>query len=668
MTLIHRLSVGRKLLLLGFLVLGAVLVPAYQSLRQAYDFIGVAERARAGVGPARQLLTLVQLTQQHRGLSAAVLGGNASVATAREAKKEEVMKARSALEARLKQDAVPDAIEQVWRGAADDWQALQSAVDGRRLSAAESSSRHADLIARYFKALDLMLDHTGLILDAEFDSHYLIGATLIRLPFATEALGQTRARGAGFLAEAKLAPEDRAMVASLARASTDQLDGMTAAFGKAFAANPQLKAALSGKLADAQGPIDAALALVKKELVGAETPQYPAPQYIAQFTKAIDGLFVLEEAALEQLDGILNERVASLRRSALLQLCLLGLMAVAVGWLARVIVRSITEPLGRAVQLAQRVAAGDLTGQEQVRGSDEIAAVMHALEAMKDSLHRVLGEVRGNAEGVALVTREIAHGNTDLSRRTEQQAASLEQTASSMEELSGTVKHNADHARDANALAQQASTLAQRGGDSVQQMVATMQGIESSSKKIAHIIGVIDGIAFQTNILALNAAVEAARAGEQGRGFAVVAGEVRSLAQRSAEAAKEIKTLIGASVEQVETGTRVVEEAGLTMQQAVGAIHDVAAALGQITHASAEQSSGLGQMSEAIHHMDQLTQQNASLVEQAAAAAARLDEQAGRLAVMVSTFKLKGAGRSPRHDAAGTISPSAAYRLAKSSG
>ncbi|HKW85427.1 MAG TPA: methyl-accepting chemotaxis protein [Burkholderiaceae bacterium] len=641
MNLIHHLSVGRKLVVLGLLVLATVCVPLYLQLKLSRELIEAADGERRGVDPARKLMKLVQLTQHHRGLSAGVLGGNAALVGKRDEKKQEVAAALGQLDERLKHEALAPGLAQVWKQAGDDWRALESAVDGRRLSAADSSSRHAQLIARYFQVLDLLLDHTGLILDPQADTYYLMSAALTKLPLATEALGQTRARGAGFLAERSVSPEGRATVAGLTRASSDQYESMTNAFAKAFAANPEFKQALSERLQQVREPMQSSLALAQREVVARESLQYPAPQYIESFTRTIDLLFGLEEASLASLEEALAERVSELRRTQWLTFGLLGVMIAGVALLARQVARSITQPLGRAVQLAERVAAGDLTGDDEVRGRDEIAKLMAALKAMKDSLHRIVAEVRGNAEGVAIASREIAQGNADLSRRTEQQAASLQQTASSMEQLTSTVGHNADNAREANTLAQQARELAQRGGSSVQQMVSTMHDIEAGSRRIADIIGVIDGIAFQTNILALNAAVEAARAGEQGRGFAVVAAEVRSLAQRSAEAAREIKSLIGASVTQVGNGTRVVQEAGATMDEAVQAIEHVAIAISQITTASDEQRSGIGQISTTVQHMDELTQQNAALVEQAAAASERLDEQAGRLAKMVNTFRLQ---------------------------
>jgi len=634
------MSVGRKLLLLGLLVLSTVCVPLFLQLKLSRELIAAADSERRGVEPARQLMKLVQLTQQHRGLSAGLLGGNASVASVRESKRDEVEKAIAQLQAYFRDEPIPDNLATVWQQARDDWAQVKSRVDQKQYSATDSSTAHAALIAKQFKTLDLLLDQTGLILDPQADSYYLMSAALTRLPVAAESLGQTRARGAGFLAEGQVTPEGRAMLAGLVRASTDQFEAMTAAFGKAFAANPALEKSLSKTLAEAQVPIQEALALASKEIVGAPTLQYAAPQYIATFTSTIDHLFVLEGAALDELEAMLTERVRALQRTELTQFGLLGLMLLSVGWLARRVVHGITEPLGRAVRLAERVAAGDLTGEEQVQGRDEIAQLLVSLNAMKDSLHRVVGEVRSNAEGVAIAAREIARGNVDLSQRTEQQASSLQQTAASMDEMTSTVRSNADHAQHANVLARQASELACDGGASVQQMVTTMRGIESSSKRIVDIIAVIDGIAFQTNILALNAAVEAARAGEQGRGFAVVAAEVRTLAQRSALAAREIKSLIGASVEQVGSGARIVEEAGATMDQAVDAIQQVASAIAQITQASSEQSAGLGQVSVAVNHMDQLTQQNAALVEQAAVAAERLNDQAARLASLVNTFRL----------------------------
>jgi len=317
-----------------------------------------------------------------------------------------------------------------------------------------------------------------------------------------------------------------------------------------------------------------------------------------------------------------------------------ALVVAAAIWL----IRSITVPLNQALAVADRVAAGDLSCEIDIASLDETGQVLQALKRMQASLSSVVSDVRSNSESVATASAEIAQGNQDLSQRTEEQASALQQTAATMEQLGTTVRNNADSAKQANQLAQGASAVAVQGGDVVGKVVSTMQGISDSSRKIGDIIGVIDGIAFQTNILALNAAVEAARAGEQGRGFAVVASEVRSLAQRSAEAAKEIKTLIGRSVEQVEQGTVLVDQAGKTMGEIVGSIKRVSDIVAEITAASAEQSSGIQQVGDAVGQMDQVTQQNAALVEESAAAAESLKVQAQHLVQAVAVFKLSNGG------------------------
>ncbi|MEI7293322.1 methyl-accepting chemotaxis protein [Paraburkholderia tropica] len=327
----------------------------------------------------------------------------------------------------------------------------------------------------------------------------------------------------------------------------------------------------------------------------------------------------------------------------------IGLIALAIALgivIALVITRSITAPLARAVSVAETVARGDLTARIDVTGNDEASQLLSALRHMNERLVDLVARVRTGSEGIATAAAQIAAGNTDLSQRTEEQAASLEETAASMEELTATVKQNADNATQGNTLAGQASSTATRGGEVVGRVVDTMREISQSSEQVAQIISVIEGIAFQTNILALNAAVEAARAGEQGRGFAVVAGEVRTLAQRSATAAKEIKDLIATSVERVNNGTALVDDAGRTMSEIVQSVRRVADLMGEITAASGEQRTGIEQVSQAVSQMDEVTQQNAALVEEASAAAQSLSTQAGALRELVSVFKVSGAAAS----------------------
>jgi len=349
------------------------------------------------------------------------------------------------------------------------------------------------------------------------------------------------------------------------------------------------------------------------------------------------GRKIAADSAAASADAAAQAHRASLVSIVLMLLA--GAAGIGVGVLFS---RKITRPVDDAVTVAEAIAGGDLTRQVRVAGRDEIAQLLKALATMQGSLASVVSNVRSNSESVATASSQISQGANDLSARTEEQASALQQAAASMEQLSSTVRQNAENAQSANQLALGASAVARKGGEVVGEVVETMKGIDDSSKRIVDIIGVIDGIAFQTNILALNAAVEAARAGEQGRGFAVVAGEVRSLAQRSSDAAKEIKGLISASVERVEHGTTLVDRAGATMTEIVSSIARVTDIMGEISAASTEQSSGVGQIGDAIAQMDQATQQNAALVEESAAAAESLKGQAQQLVQVVSVFKLEG--------------------------
>ena len=395
-------------------------------------------------------------------------------------------------------------------------------------------------------------------------------------------------------------------------------------------------AALEAKVKDAMGvALDKSLA--DDHAGAAEVIRDSVRPAQLEFVEALDALLKDLEAASKNSATQASAAYTSALRMMLL---LAGAALVAGLVIAYLIQRSVAHPLRRAVAVAARVADGDLSQSIESTSTDEVGQLLSALGRMNASLRGIVATLKTSAESVSIGSREIASGNMDLSSRTEAQASALEQTAASMEELSSTVRQNAENARQASELATGATVVAVRGGEVVGDVVSTMKLINESSRKIAEIISVIDGIAFQTNILALNAAVEAARAGEQGRGFAVVAAEVRSLAQRSAAAAKDIKTLIGTSVERVEHGTALVDRAGGTIDEVVTAIRRVANIIGEISNASTEQSAGVAQVGEAVTQMDHATQQNAALVEQSAAAAEGLRQQAQLLVQAVAVFKL----------------------------
>ncbi len=409
--------------------------------------------------------------------------------------------------------------------------------------------------------------------------------------------------------------------------------------------------------------IDTALQKPFKEAMG-QALAFDAEGAVKTIVTQVDPL---NQAALAEMDQLVTQASSAMnavmleaagrdRELNLVTLLVSALAIVAGAVFSWLITRTIAGPLHEAVSVAERVAEGDLTSQIEANGRDEITRLYAALRKMNDSLATMVGDVRAGTDSIGTASREIAAGNLDLSSRTEQQASALEETASSMEELTATVRQNADNALQANQLAESASGVARRGGDVVAQVVSTMGSINASSKKIVDIISVIDSIAFQTNILALNAAVEAARAGEQGRGFAVVASEVRSLAQRSATAAKEIKALIDDSVANVGVGSTLVAEAGNTMDEIVSSVHRVTQIIAEIRSASAEQSAGIEEVNQAIGQMDQTTQQNAALVEQAAASAEAMEDQAAALARLVSVFKLNDAHPRIAHNKAPALS------------
>ena len=625
MSLLHRLSLAQKFMILGLLALVMVAFPAALYLRLAFQGAAQAERQVEGAQVLGEINGVIQSTQKHRGLSAGMLGGNVQLEQKRPAMAGALAQGYDKVDRALAsfRAAAPTASQ--WAERRKEWTALEQRVAAKQLQAPESTRLHTELIDRLFLVGESVLDGFGLSFDSRVDTHMLTQAALVKAMVLTEHMGQMRARGAMYLAQGTLPPEGRATLqAGLRQIFLAQAD-LQRHLAKANADNAAFRKNLEGPARVLDEQVGKTLAMTRESLIDAQTLTLAADAYFDDFSSTIDAIYGFNDGAVRLLNQTLQERKGEAQRLAYGMVVLLGLGVLGAAVLALAFVRSITGPVQDAVQ---------------VQGSNETARLNQTLVDMQERLSSVVGQVRQGAQAVAAASVQIAQGNHDLASRTESQASSLEETAASMEQLNSTVQQNADNARQANQLAASASQVAVRGGEVVSQVVVTMKGINESSRKIADIIGVIDSIAFQTNILALNAAVEAARAGEQGRGFAVVATEVRSLASRSAEAAKEIKQLIGASVERVEQGTAQADQAGATMAEVVSAIRRVTDLMGEISAASNEQSMGVSQVGEAVTQMDQVTQQNAALVEEMAAAADSLKMQAQHLVAGVEVFKL----------------------------
>ncbi|WEF30683.1 methyl-accepting chemotaxis protein [Pseudoduganella chitinolytica] len=650
--MLARLTLPQKFLLLGAIALVMIAIPTWLYLREANQAMTTYEAEQRGLPAVVRVLQTVKLTQQHRGLSAIALNGGGTEAT--RAARQEVDAAFGELDAVV--GAADDAdVTVLWRDARRDWETVRDAVAARRIGAADSFATHTAVIGRLLRIQELVGDHYGLSLDPHADSYQLLQAMYFQMPALTEELGKLRARGAVLLTRKEGSQDERFVVAQLVARAEDRLGQMRNAFEKSARANPDVARDLAPLMQAAAGATQALTQRAQQEIVKAAELAASPDEFFGAATQTIDALYALNEAASKFAGDQLGERVDAFQRDRILMLLTQGALLAGAAWTGVLVARSVTRPMYLAVDVAQRVAGGNLVNDFDVGPPTEVGQLLRALREMSESLGRIVGEVRGSVDTISAATHDIATGNADLSSRIESQASSLEETASSMEQLTATVRQNVEHARRANALVQEATTAAGSGSEVVQRVVTTMREIDASSRRIVDIISVIDAIAFQTNILALNAAVEAARAGEQGRGFAVVASEVRTLAQRSATAAREIKELIDHSVAKVSQGNELAGGAGTAMAQILDSVRRVAGLMQDIALASSEQSAGIEQVNQAVTQMDDATQHNAALVEQTAAASASLEEQATALVRAVSIFTVAApGGRHVSQEAAGT--------------
>lgn len=642
--LLNRLTLPQKYLVVALVVAIIAIIPTAMVV---IDHVAVARQASVAatqIGPTSQALDLIRLTQQLRGLSNAALSGDARAAQTVPDIIERLRKAHDQIDREMAAAGMP-------QQALDASRAIQARIDdvakkvqARTIPAAQSFAQYTDIIALQLRTVQGLVSSTGLDLDSHPDTSYLARGLFGDLPQLTEWLGQLRGAGSGMLARGTVSDAERLRITALSARAADRLSAWKDALDIARRHSDVLAAALQEAPERANDAVRASLDLAQREIIEGYGRSGASTDFFRAMTPPIDGQFELASRAASVLATMLEDRAADAWRHLWATILGLGVLAAIALTLATMITRNILASLSASLNMARTVAQGDLTSITLATGSDEVQQLLRALNDMNGSLIGIVSQVRGSTDNIATAATQIAAGNRDLSERTVGQAASLEETAASMEELTSTVTQNSENARAANELTRQAAETAREGGQTVHQFVDTMATIRETWSRIADIVGIIDGIAFQTNILALNAAVEAARAGEAGKGFAVVAAEVRSLAQRSASSAREIRELITDSTREVDAGSTLADEAGDTMKNVLESIDRVSHIMNEIAMASREQSAGIAQVNIAVSQMDSVTQQNAALVQEADAAAQSLQEQAEMLVHAVSAFRLPDAG------------------------
>ncbi len=643
--LMARLRFGLKFTLSGLVALALLVYLGLSELSSQHKRVSMIDSERAAVALMADLVEWNKVLIESRHITITGAAGD-------EAVRQRFKQNGAAVEAVLKRIEAGVQAARPWfdmgketQGLRQGWDELQKKVEALPPDASfpqKAFAAHAPEYGRLYAFMRDMGNKSRMALDPDLDLFYL-GYPLANNTPSTAGIAVRMAAYATLnVSRGAVTPADKVFYEVTEARLNDTFGTVESMLSQAMKTNPEVERRLSQSFDKLKADSKAFIAFTRQNFTTQDSVAVTQQQVVQAAQPTIDAAWALVEQNRKVMDDLLMERAGSAALKRNLLAVVLGLGILLSIYLYVGMYLGIAGAMQQATLATRAIAAGELGSVPEPATRDEFADLMQDLRRADRALMDVIGNVKHAAESIATASTEIAQGNADLSSRTEQQASSLEQTASAMGNLTQTVQHSADNARQASQLAATASDVAARGGQAVGEVVRTMSGIQQASQKINDIIGVIDGIAFQTNILALNAAVEAARAGEQGRGFAVVAGEVRSLAQRSAEAAKEIKALISDSVAQVDNGSRLVGDAGSTMDEIVAQVRRVTDLIGEISAATVEQSSGIARVNDAIGGLDQMTQQNSALVEESAAAAASLRDQAGRLNEMVSVFRLRG--------------------------
>jgi methyl-accepting chemotaxis protein len=639
----NRLHIWQKLMLLGAVFALLFAIPTTLYLSQVASGLAQTSREIEGLARAESAFELLRALGRHRSLAAGFLGGDAALG----ADREEAARKVDTLLVALKSGMPVGARAQTHLARATAaWKTLSEGVKGKAIAANDSNVSHSDVVATASLALEAILDSDGLAVDPDTAVNHSVRAGLLHVPALVETLAQAQAQGMGLLAARSGGTEDRAAISALLLKTKERDGEVRAAIRKVFAQDESAKAALAPALLEADAAINAAVKSVRVDVVFSQDLAKRPADFHAEQEKAVDSQARLTSRINGGVRALLAERASSQRREIGLAVGLAAAIFAAAVALSVWTARSITRPIGHAVRVADGIAAGHLDhaidpGRAQ---NAEAARLLDAFRSMQGALSALAREIQGASGEIRHASAQVAAGNSDLSARTENQASSLEETAATMEELTATVKRNAESALHASEVVTAASESAMRGAQAVSEVASTMEAINAASRRVVDIVAVIDSIAFQTNILALNAAVEAARAGEHGRGFAVVASEVRNLARRSADSAREIKSLIAESVQAASQGARRVDETGRAMDDIMDSVQRVSAIFNEINTAGQEQRNGIEQVNKAVTQMDRTTQENAALVGEVAASSHSLQQQAQRLAEVVGRFHLAREG------------------------